>query len=643
MSLTYSKKYTLAPLPQTNRGEGIKLGADPKGKNFLYTNGKSVFIRDIENPTLATEYLGHKAQTTVARYSPSGFYIASGDAQGNLRVWDTVNEEHISKTEVQAVSGKITDVAWDHESKRLIAVGDGNQRFGYALSLETNSAVGEISGHSKVINSVSVRQKRPFRAVTASDDMTVAFFTGVPYKYVKSIRDHTRFIYDVQFSPNGDHFVSVGADGKIFLYDGQSGDKIDELTSDEAHSGSIFSVNWSPDSTQILTSSADCTAKIWDISAKSVVNTFEINSASDAVSNQQVGNLWQGDWLLSTSLSGEINYLDKNSGKVSRSIDGHGKAITALAVSSDDTLFTGSYDGRVCSWSFGADGDHTAAKNFSGENHTNQVVGLEVQGDKLLSAGMDDTLRVGELDNKSFGAKLVSTGALPKSLAATNEKTVVATFENVQVYDADSKKICQQENLGYTPTVGAIDPSGKTVFVGGEVWTLSLLEIQLIYKYQNSHTLCINIQDNKVHVYELEGDSLKHIKDIGNHIGYISALAPHPTLNLIAVGDSVGKIFLYDIETGKATVQNWVFHSGRITGLSWSKCGVFLVSGGIDTNVFVWNREKQFKKLAISNAHVDAVNDVGFLNSSLSDENHIAVVSVGQDAAVHIYDASKPQ
>lgn len=41
-------EYTLAPLPQTNRGEGIKLGKDPKGKNFVYTNGKSVFIRDIE-------------------------------------------------------------------------------------------------------------------------------------------------------------------------------------------------------------------------------------------------------------------------------------------------------------------------------------------------------------------------------------------------------------------------------------------------------------------------------------------------------------------------------------------------------------------------------------------------------------------
>ena len=58
---------------------------------------------------------------------------------------------------------------------------------------------------------------------------------------------------------------------------------------------------------------------------------------------------------------------------------------------------------------------------------------------------------------------------MPKSLSSTSGKTVVATSENVQVYDSESKKVCQQDNLGYAPTVAAIDPAGNTVFVGGEV------------------------------------------------------------------------------------------------------------------------------------------------------------------------------
>ncbi|ORZ01469.1 WD40-repeat-containing domain protein [Syncephalastrum racemosum] len=612
----YAKKYTFAPLPHTIRGESIKLDSDPKGKNFLYANGKSIFIRDIQNPSLATEYVGHNAQTTVARYSPSGFYIASGDAHGNVRIWDTVNEEHLLKNEIRPISNKIKDIAWDADSQRLIAVGDGKERFGHTFAFDTLSSTGEITGHSKVINSVSIRKQRPFRAVTASDDMTVAFYHGVPFKYNKTIRDHSRFVHAVEFSPNGDYFVSAGADAKLFLYDGKTGDKIDEFSSENGHKGSIFSVAWSPDSKQLLTSSADCTAKIWDVSAKSVVNTFEISSSSDAVDNQQVGSLWQGDWILSTSLSGEINYLDKNTGKVSHSISGHAKAITALAITKDDTLYTGSYDGRVCAWSLGDEGDQTKAMSLRGECHSNLVVGLEADGDRVFSAGMDDMVRVADTSSKSFSGKLTSIGSMPVSISSRQGVSAVATAESVLILDAEGKKLIQHDKLGYSPKSVSLDASGKYVFVGGD--------------------------DNKIHMYEIQGSELKTLRDMGNHLGYISALAAHPTLNLLAVGDSVGKIFLYDTESGETVLQSWVFHTGRITGLQWSPCGIFLVSGSIDTNVYVWNREKKLRKVAIKNAHVDAVNDVGFLNQS-SDSAKINVVSVGQDAAVRVWEVTKPQ
>jgi hypothetical protein len=37
-----------ASLPRTTRGQPIVLGVDPKGKTFLYTNGNSVFTRNLE-------------------------------------------------------------------------------------------------------------------------------------------------------------------------------------------------------------------------------------------------------------------------------------------------------------------------------------------------------------------------------------------------------------------------------------------------------------------------------------------------------------------------------------------------------------------------------------------------------------------
>lgn len=84
-------EYTLAALPRTQRGTPLVLGGDPKGKNFLYTNGNSVIIRDIENPAIADVYTEHSCQVNVAKYSPSGFYIASGGkSMSNLNTYNII-------------------------------------------------------------------------------------------------------------------------------------------------------------------------------------------------------------------------------------------------------------------------------------------------------------------------------------------------------------------------------------------------------------------------------------------------------------------------------------------------------------------------------------------------------------------------
>ena len=57
------------------------------------------------------------------------------------------------------------------------------------------------------------------------------------------IKTHTKFVQDVQYSPNGDHFASVGSDSKVFLYDGKTGETIGEFSSTGGHKGSIVRIN----------------------------------------------------------------------------------------------------------------------------------------------------------------------------------------------------------------------------------------------------------------------------------------------------------------------------------------------------------------------------------------------------------------
>ncbi|KAF9921284.1 WD40 repeat-like protein [Linnemannia zychae] len=595
MSAVRSNIFACAPL--AIRGQTVHLDADPKGENILYTNGKSVFIRNLEKPHIAKEYSQHSCNVTVAKFSPSGYYVASGDERGNVRVWDTVGEENVLKLETRALAGRINDIAWDGESKRIIAVGDGKEKFAHCFLADTGSSCGEIMGHSKVVNTAAIRQTRPFRAVTGGDDKTLVFSNGVPFTFNKTITDHTGFIQEVKFSNNGEMFASVGTDGKIFLYDAKTGDKIKELSSAEhGHNGGIFALSWSPDSTRILTSSADQTAKIWDVETSSVINTFDFANPASNFLGQQVGNIWKGDTLVSLSLSGDLNYLDPSTNTASRVIQGHQKAITAFAISEDKkTFMSGSYDGRVMEW----DVETGKATPLSEASHSNRVMQIVNNGAQFVSAGMDDTVKISDVKDLNHVA-VVSIKGLPNSVSSSDDQTVVVATENdIQIIQGGKK--VDSLSVGYNATSIAINPQGTTVAIGA--------------------------QDAKVYVMSLDGTKLKAIHTLNNNKGAITSLAFHPEGKLLAAGDSAGKIYVYDTTTGATTITHWVFHTARVNSIQWSPSGKYAVSGSLDTNVYIWSVEKTMKKIKIANAHTESVAGVGFVDET-------TVATAGADCCV---------
>ncbi len=101
----------------------IYLTAD--GKKLSYGLARNAIIRGVEDAGEFLIYQQHLFNTTVAVVSPSGYYVASGDETGKVRIWALNNAEHTLKIEVPVFNGKIFDIAWDGESKRVVAVGGG--------------------------------------------------------------------------------------------------------------------------------------------------------------------------------------------------------------------------------------------------------------------------------------------------------------------------------------------------------------------------------------------------------------------------------------------------------------------------------------------------------------------------------------
>ncbi|KAI2638883.1 WD40 repeat-like protein [Hypomontagnella submonticulosa] len=608
MSITIEK--ILAASPATARGQPTHLSTDAKGERIAYSSGKSVFVRSIDDPSISKQYTGHTAQTTVAKFSPSGFYIASGDVSGSVRVWDSIEAEN-TKGEYHIISGRINDIAWDGDSQRIIAVGDGRDRFGHCITADSGNSVGEVSGHSKVINAVAVRQMRPLRAATVSDDMAMCFLHGAPFKFnSKAAGLHKGFVLGTAFSPDGNTLVTVGADKRIQLYDGKTGEPTKSIGEGE-HTGSIFAVSWSKDSKRFVTASADQTVKLWDVEAEKVLQTWKFGNGEVSIPDQQVGVVWphgRSDGLIiSLSLGGDLSYLVEGKSEPIKVVQGHNKSITALGVGSDgkgQTLWTGSFDGRVCNWDIMSG----VATVVDGQTHTNQVTQFTSSAGRAYSVGWDDTLRIVDESANTFAGESLKLSAQPKGVAAADGRVYVATAAGIEIYVKD--QLAGKLDTGAAqPT--AIAAQGPLVAVG--------------------------LSNNAVRLYNADGSNgLTQAHEATNGTAQISALAFSKDGSLLAAGNSAGKIFAYRTASAlELATDRWSAHTGRVTSIAWNDAGTHAVSGALDTNVFVWSLAKPGARVKALNAHKDGVNGVAWAGG-----NADKVVSVGGDAAVKIWGVS---
>ncbi|KAI9783489.1 MAG: WD40 repeat-like protein, partial [Candelina submexicana] len=556
------------------------------------------------------QYTAHTAQTTVARFAPSGYYVASGDVSGSVRVWDCVGEG-ATKGEYHIIGGRINDIAWDGDSQRIIAVGDGKQRFGHCITADSGNSAGEISGHSSQVNSVSIRQQRPLRAATGSDDKSLVFYHGAPFKFNTSLRGkHTNFVYGVAFSPDGGSLVSVGSDKKIWLYDGRTGEVKGQI-GDGEHKGSIFGVSWAKDSKQFVTASADQTVKIWDAEAGKVVQNWRLGDEGVvSIANHQVGVAWpsgRSDGLvISLGLSGDLNYLVEGSPNPVRVVSGHQKNIISIGSSDHlgskaDILWTGSSEGRICSW------DVTAGVGVSieRETHTNYVSGLAATNEgegRVYSVGWDDTLRTMDPSTNTFIGGATKLAGQPKAVAASGNRVVIATTSGLEVFQ-DTKQVSQ---------------------------TTTQVEPTTIAAYKD--TVAVGSSDGSVDIYTLSSSSsLESKTKITNSTSPVCSLAFSRNGAHLAVGNSSGKIVVFKTTDYSAAIDRWSSHTGRVTSIAWNPEGTLAVSGSLDTNIFVWSVASPERRAKAANAHKDGVNGVAWI------EGGKKIISVGGDAAVKVW------
>lgn len=449
-----------------------------------------------------------------------------------------------------------------------------------------------------------MRQQRPFRAATVSDDGAMCFLHGAPFKFAaKQDGVHKGFVFGSAFSPDGNLLVTVGADKKIQLYDGKTGEPTKTIGEGE-HKGSVFAVSWAADSKRFVTASADQTVKSWDVESGKCIQSWRFGEEGTvSVKDQQVGVVWphgRSDGLIiSLNLDGDLNYLTEGSEKPIKVVQGHNKTVTAMGLASDKKdIFTGSFDGKVCHWDLGS-GVGTVV---DGQPHTNQISQLSAAQGQSYSVGWDDTLRIIDESADTFTGSAVKLSAQPKGVSAAEGKVYVALNTGVAVYVKG--ELVKEIKTNFTPT--SIAASGSTVAVGTDA--------------------------NAVQIYKVDGSNqLSPMETLSNSTSQISALAFSRDGSHLAVGNSSGKIVAYKTGSWDVATDRWSAHTARVTCIAWNESGTHAASGALDTHVCVWSLAKPGSRVKALNAHKDGVSGVAWV------EGGDKVASVGGDAAVKIW------
>lgn len=330
----------------------------------------------------------------------------------------------------------------------------------------------------------------------------------------------------MKYSPNGSHFASAGFDGKVFLYDGATADLISEIGS-PAHKGGVYGVAWKPDGKQLLTCSGDKTCKLWDVETKTMISEFVMGNTVD---DQQVSCLWQGDYLLSVSLSGFINYLNVNDpSKPLRIVKGHNKPITVLALSEDRSfIYTGSHDGFITNWQAGS-GENDRVE---GVGHGNQVNGMIASGDNLYTCGIDDTLKIINKESNSYTNINVKLKSQPRGIAQLEDSIIAASVKDITIVQNNS--VVHSLDVNFEPTCIAANKETKEVAVGGS-------------------------SDFKVHVYSLSGKSLTPKVEL-DHLGAVTDVAYSPDLKYLVASDANRKVILYSLPEYKVIKLSVIYN-----------------------------------------------------------------------------------
>ena len=594
-----------APNPKTAQGYAscFVISKDKKWLGYVVKN--IVVIRKMENLLESKSYTKHICEVTALAFHPEGKLAASADIKGNISFWN-IDKLFEEKKIENAFSGKINGLDFTEDGTKLLMFGEGKKKFAKVINWEMKNEVGEIGNVTKTLISGCFNTKKPYRLMVGGDDGKVNFYEGVPFKYKCEFKEHLgKFVSDIQCSPDGEKFISVGFDKKVVIYDAKEGQILDQFDTSKIENGhkmAIISCAYLDD-TRLATCSIDRTVKIWDLNEKKLL--FTLIPAEGKLGTPYIfcGIVCDGKKIVTVSLNGtlyswDVETLDDNK-LPDLILYGHQNPVISLDMAKNaKEIITGDTNNLVLIW--GEDGLakvlYEGGKEKKGISHIalsfdeSLVYITEVQGNLLCFDRASGEKKFEIEDIKGNFKGIVPSRKNNDELYALQTKILFKIKEG---------KVEKKETLSFESKCLEVNEDLEEILIGDK--------------------------KGKLHIFGMDLKE-KEKKDI--HYGEYQVIKLSPDGKLIASGDNQRTILIYEADTKNVICDRFGFHTGSIFDLDWTTDSKFLASASLDCNVMIWELETKKRLKNYPNFDGNQINAVRFMNDNKD------VVCAGQSCNV---------
>lgn len=294
-----------------------------------------------------------KAQQSADEQQKQVKQVLDNETNASKQVEAVFNQ---AKAELPALDGKaLKSVAFVADGKLIATAGeDGTIRLWNAAN---GKPIEEIVGAKSQVGLLTAGPNRLL--VSASDDKQVTVWDSNPgWKLVATIgpppENHLDLaksefgnrVLALAFSPDGKVLATGGGDpsrsGELILWNVETRTIAHRIA--DAHSDTVFSIDFSRDGKYIVSGAADKFVKQFDVATGKFVRAFEGHT------HHVLGVSWKGDGsrIASAGADNAIKVWNAETGEQHRTIQNYAKQVTAIKfIGATDNLISGSGDKAV--------------------------------------------------------------------------------------------------------------------------------------------------------------------------------------------------------------------------------------------------------------------------------------------------------